>query len=116
MTLTLDTCAVTPSGPWKSCAHDRIEPMWDLDLHEETGRTGPFVMYTGAYTSEEFAALPRATVFTLIEQLKDSIDFHEANIDGHDGPLNGRPANDCERRHLDMYKHDLGVLTARVAS
>jgi len=106
-------CALDPSK--KSCEHDRIEPMWSVDIEEETGFEGPYVLVTGAYKAKELYALAPNRIALLIEDLRTNVQYHEEQIarfdkDGYSA--DGSAANACERLHLAHYQHDLEILYA----
>jgi len=102
-------CALT--GDTERCPHDRIEPMWDLSLREETGLPGPFALVTGAYTAEELHALAPERLDDLREHLTAQVRSHRESIEGK---TYGEP-NACERLHLQQYEHDLAVVAAAAA-
>jgi hypothetical protein len=102
-------CALT--GDTERCPHDRIEPMWDLRLREETGMPGPFALVTGAYTPDELRALAPARLDDLREHLAEQVRYHRESIEAK---TYGAP-NACERLHLQQYERDLAVVEAAAA-
>lgn len=98
----MPTCAADPSS--NACAHDRFEPMWDLDLQEETGIAGPYLFCCIAITAEQIAYVRTDALWLHLSDTKACLEHHTESA-------KERAANPCEWLHIANYAHDIQKLS-----
>ena len=97
----MPTCAVDPLK--NACPHDRIEPMWDIDLAEETGNPGPMLFCCIAIRADELASFSNDALLCHWADINASLEVHSEAVK--------QPSpTPCELLHVANYAHDKAKL------